>query len=75
MLLCTGTNERGKHSRADCDGLCRIVCLVDSNQGVCQLKHVITQTNDKELGILGPLLNVVGNNADVAVVKSSVDLQ
>lgn len=39
------------------DTLGAVVCLVDPNQAICQLKHVVTETYDDELCILGPLLN------------------
>ena len=39
------------------DTLGAVVRLVDPNQAICQLKHVVTETYDDELCILGPLLN------------------
>ena len=33
-----------------------VVCLVDTDQAVCQFKHVVTKTDDDELGVLGTLL-------------------
>lgn len=42
--------------RVHCDGLGGVVCLVDPYQPVSQLKHVVTETDDDKLGVLGPLL-------------------
>ena len=41
------------------------VSLVDSDQPIGKLKHVIPQRDDNELGILGALFDVVRNNAHV----------
>ena len=41
----------------DGDTLGTVIRLVDPNQAVCQLKHVVTQAYDDELCILGPLLS------------------
>ena len=43
--------------RVDGDTLGTVIRLVDPDQAVCQLKHVVTQTYDDKLCILGPLLN------------------
>ena len=39
------------------DTLGAVVRLVAPNQAIRQLKHVVTETYDDELCILGPLLN------------------
>ena len=48
----TDTNLPG----VDGDCLCAVVRFVDADQTIGQFKHVVTQTDDDELGILGPLL-------------------
>ena len=63
-----------KLGRVDRHRLGAVVCLVDANEPVGQLEHVVTKGDDDELGILGPLLDVVGDDADVLEVKSCVDL-
>ena len=42
--------------RVNCHALCTIVCLVDADQSVCQLKHVVTETDYDELRVLCSLL-------------------
>jgi len=42
-----------------------IVGLVDAHKPVCQLKHVVAQTNDHKLRILGALLNIVCNDGHI----------
>jgi len=56
----------------DGDTLGTVVCLVDPYQAVGQLKHVVTQADDDELGILGPLLDRVEAEA-VKVVHKHTD--
>jgi len=56
----------------DGDTLGTVVCLVDPYQAVSQLKHVVTQADDDELGILGPLLDRVEAEA-VKVVHKHTD--
>lgn len=43
----------------DGDTLGTVVRLVDPYQAVGQLKHVVAQADDDELGVLGPLLDRV----------------
>ena len=38
--------------------LSAVVCLVYAHQTICQLKHVVTQTDNDELSILCTLLKV-----------------
>lgn len=42
--------------RVDGDTLSAVMSLVDPNEAVSQLKHVVTQTYDDELGVLGAFL-------------------
>jgi len=63
---CSGLNHEG--TRVDCDRLGGIVCLVDADQAVRQLKHVVAQADDNKLRVLGPLLDVVCHNAHVLEV-------
>lgn len=58
----------------DRDGVSAVVRLVDSNKSVRQLEHVIAERDHDELGILRPLLDVMGDDADVPEVQSGIDL-
>lgn len=40
----------------DADTLGGVVCLVDSDETICDLKHVVSQRDDDELSVLGLLL-------------------
>jgi len=62
-----------KRSWVDGHRLCCIVCLVDSDQAVCQLKHVVAQGYNDKLSIFGSFLNVVGDNRDILEVQGSID--
>ena len=46
------------------DGLGCIVSLIDAHQSICQLKHVVPQTDDDKLSILGPLLHTTKNTSN-----------
>ena len=56
------------------DALGAVVSLVDPHQSVGQLEHVGPQGDDDELGVLGPLLDVVGHYGHVLEVQGGVDL-
>lgn len=56
---CASTNH--KVAWVDGDRLCRVVGLVDADQAVCQLKHVVAQADDNKLGVLCALLDVVAD--------------
>lgn len=45
-----------------------IISLVNSNKTVRQLKHVVSQADNHELGILGPFLDVITDNRHVLEV-------
>jgi len=55
----TTTTLHSKLVRVDGDTLGGIVGLIDAHQTIGQLEHVITEGDDDELGVLGPLLVVV----------------
>lgn len=42
-----------------------VVGLVDAHKPVCQLKHVVAQTNNHKLRILGSLLDIVCNDRHI----------
>ena len=50
--FCRAREAPGVH----CDTLGNIIGLVNANQSICHFKHIIPQTDDDELGILGPFL-------------------
>lgn len=52
-------------SRVDCDRLGAVVGLVDPDQSISQFKHVVTQGNDDELGILCPFLKRSGKTNSI----------
>lgn len=54
--------------RVDGDALGAVVRLVDADQPVRQLEHVGPQRDDDELGVPGPLLDVVGHDGHVLEV-------
>ena len=61
-----GTADRSvEEPRVDGDAVGGVVGLVDAYQPVCQLEHVVSQGDDDELGVLGPLLDVVGHDRNV----------
>lgn len=39
--------------------------LVHADQPRCELEHVIAKRDDDELGVLRPLLDVIGDNRDL----------
>lgn len=45
-----------------------MIDLVHADQPGRQLEHVVSEGDDDELGVLGPLLNVVGDDGDLCVV-------
>ena len=61
--------------RVEGHGLGAVVGLVDPHQPVCQLKHVVTQRDDDELGVLCTLLGeysiLRNNNMVTTYFKSS----
>ena len=48
--------------------------LVNPNQPMTELKHVIPQGYDDELRVFSPIFDVVCDNGDVPEVESRVDL-
>ncbi len=63
----------------DRDGVSAVVRLVDSNKSVIGVNtftygNVIAERDHDELGILRPLLDVMGDDADVPEVQSGIDL-
>ena len=60
--------------RVDGDALGAVVRLVDADQPVRQLEHVGPQRDDDELGVPGPLLDVVGDDGHVLEVERGVNL-
>ena len=63
-----------KGAGVNCDRLGGIVRLVDADQAVRQLKHVVAQTDDHELRVLGPLLDVVRHDAHILEVCMATSL-
>lgn len=47
-----------------------MVDLVHANEARRELKHVVAQGNDNELGVLGALLDVIGNDRDLERIVS-----
>jgi len=39
-----------------CNGLCAVERLVDPDETIGQLKHIVTKGNDDELSVTGPFL-------------------
>ena len=60
--------------RVDGYTLGAVVGLVNTDQAVSQLKHVRPEGDDDELGIPGPLLNVVCHYGDILEIQGSVNL-
>jgi len=73
--------------RIDCDGLRHIVRLVNADQFVGQLKHVVPQGNDDELAVVGAyvtrqclvfvadaIFDVLSDNCHIFVVQGSIHL-
>jgi len=48
--------------------------LVNPNQPMTELKHVVPQGYDDELCVFSPIFDVVRDNGDVPEVESRVDL-
>ncbi|KAI6756206.1 hypothetical protein HG530_011942 [Fusarium avenaceum] len=48
-----------------------MIDLVHANQPRRELKHVVAQRDDDELGVLGALLDVVGNDRDLRTIRVS----
>lgn len=46
-----------------------VVDLVNPNQPLCKLEHVIPQTDDNELCVLRALFDVSGNNGNLGLVS------
>lgn len=53
---CDSLSSDGKCARVDRDALRAVVCLVDSDQSIGELKHVIPQRDDNKLRAGGGLL-------------------
>ena len=51
-----------------------IECLVDTDQLIGQLEHVVPQGDDYELCVLGAFLDIVAHDLHVTVIESSVYL-
>jgi hypothetical protein len=49
----------------DGDTLGHVVDLVHADEACCELKHIVAQRNDNELGVLGTLLDIIRNNGDL----------
>lgn len=47
--------------------------LVDAHKTIGQFKHVVSQTDNDKLCILGAFCNVVGDNRDVTEIQGSVN--
>ena len=54
--LCSQRDGHTQEGGVNGDTLGTVVSFEDSNQTIGQLKHVVAETNDNELSILGPLL-------------------
>jgi len=59
--------------RINRDTLRHVMSLVDSNETISQLKHVVSKTDDDELSILRSFLDVVCYNGDIFEIQSSID--
>ncbi len=60
--------------RRNVSGARAVANLVNAEEAVAQLEHVVAQRDDDELGVAGPLLDVVGDDGDVLEVEGRVDL-
>ena len=60
--------------RVDCDTLCAILGLVNADEMVGQLEHVVSEADDDELGVLGAFFDVVSYNGDILKVQCRVNL-
>mmetsp|Transcript_882 Transcript_882/g.2350 ORF Transcript_882/g.2350 Transcript_882/m.2350 type:complete len:214 (+) Transcript_882:726-1367(+) len=56
-----------------CHTLGRIVCLVDANEPVRELKHIVPQRNDDKLRIFSHCFAIVGHDRHVLEVQGGVD--
>ena len=67
--------SRGKRQGrwVDSNGFGRVVGLVDSNKTICKLKHVVSQTDDHKLSILGSFLDVIRDNGDVSEIQGRIN--
>lgn len=63
-----GWGSDREFSRVDGHRLGGVVSLVDADQAVCQLKHIVAQADDDKLGVLGALLDVVRHNGHILEV-------
>jgi len=48
--------------------------LVNSDEAMAEFKHVVSEGDDNELSVLGPVFNVVSYNRNVSEVKRCIDL-
>lgn len=56
----------------DCHALRHVIDLVDTNKPIRELKHIISQTDDDELGVFRSLFNVAGNNRHLMNVRTNL---
>jgi hypothetical protein len=61
--------------RIDGDALAAVLCLVDADQAIGHLKHVVAQRNNNELRVLGAFLDVVGDDRDVLEICATSELR
>ena len=54
--------------RVNSDSLGDIEGLIYTNKFLGQLEHVVTQTDNQELAVSSPLLDIVSNNGNILVV-------
>jgi len=52
----------------DGNASCCIGGLIDTNESMAELEHVVSERDDDELRVLRPVLDVVGDDGDVAEV-------
>ncbi len=48
--------------------------LVNTNQSVTKLEHIVAKGDDDKLRVLRPVLDIVRNDGDIAKIQSSINL-
>ncbi len=58
----------------DRDALRTVIGLVDTNQAVCQFKHIVSERNNDKLSILRAFLDIICDDRNVFEVKRGINL-
>jgi len=73
FLLPQNLNLLFQQFRSDCQSFRNIVCFINANHFLCEIKHIVSQANNYKLAILGLLPNIFSNNRHIFVIKSSIN--